>query len=65
MSYKFAKKGCWKILSAFGGIILGILCCPCICMIVQEEKNRNNAPNYRRKRREDRRAKLKNPPNSY
>ena len=60
MSYKFTKKGFWKILSAFGGIILGILCCPCICMIIQEEQMRKNDPENKKKIREDKRAKFKN-----
>jgi len=60
-----SKKGGCGVLSFIAGIIFGIVCCPCMCMIIQEEKMRNKDPKYRRKRRARQRAELKKTPDSY
>ena len=65
MSFKQIKKTGATILGVIGGIILGILCCPCMCMIVHEEKMRNKDPKYRRERRARQRAELRKRSNSH
>lgn len=65
MSFKKIKKTGTTILGVIGGIILGILCCPCMCMIVHEEKMRNKNPKYRRERRARQREELKKCSNSH
>lgn len=43
----------YKIIKGLIGVIIGLVCFPCICMIIQDEKKRASDSEYRKERRRE------------